>query len=224
MMNCIETQSKIDSYLDGDLSNNEKKLIDSHFSRCICCQQLFDDIEQLRKDLSLMPIVGPSAGFEERVLAEVRKQHAVQGGNKFTIGFVSAMAVSLMIWIVSSVFSTGFNSQQPQLINVAMNEVHTVRLMLDAPSDIAQVTLSLGLPENIRLKGYESKQQLVWQTRLNKGANILALPVTGIANGQGDLVAYVRYGETTKQFRIKFKTMSDNDGALNYPFYKLNSV
>jgi len=100
-----------------------------------------------------------------------------------------------------------------------MNQARTVKLVFEAPMDLAEVTLSVELPENVELEGYAGQRQLVWQTSLNKGQNILALPVIAIGNGQGELVAQLSYGDKTKQFHIVLKTTSD--GALIYQINKL---
>jgi len=224
-MNCKETENNFDSYLDGDLLFNEQKSMDLHLSSCESCVQQLEEINNLRKALSLLPIIEPVSSFEEKAFEVVRKQYPLQGSYRFTIGFASALVASFAIWFFSSLFFVQINGQQPQMINLAMNQIHTVRLMLDAPTDIGQVTLSLGLSDNIRLKGYEAKQQLVWKTSLNKGSNILSLPVTAVTKGQGDLIAQVHYGNRVKKFRIVFKTVNNSlrDGAFNSQINNLHS-
>lgn len=224
-MNCKETENNFDNYLDGDLFFNEQKSMDLHLSSCTRCEQRFEEIKSQRKALSMLPVVEPSEDFEETVFAAVRKQYPLKGGNRFAIGFASALVASFLIWFINGAYLTQFNTQQSPMINLAMNQNHIVRLMLDSPTDIGQVTLSLGLPENIRLKGYESQQQLVWQTSLTKGNNILTLPVTAVSKGRGDLVAQVQYGNRTKEFHLVFKTVKNiqGDGANNYQIKHLHS-
>ncbi len=220
-MNCLEIQTAFDSYLDGDLTPKECKIIETHLNSCAACKQDFDDAIQVRKVLNELPVVEPTPGFEQRVLAEVRRQYAGKDNRMYAKGFATALVASVMLWFVGTVYfkftDNALKNNEVATVNIAMNKVQTVRLMLDAPDDIRQVTLTLGLPENIRLKGYESKQQLEWQTNLTKGENILALPVKAIADGQGDMVAKVSYGKTVKQFRIMFKTTvaSGREGAFN---------
>jgi hypothetical protein len=172
-----------------------------------------------------LPVEEASADFEEKVFAAVRSQYGARSGhsgNRFIAGFATAMAASLALWFASTVYTPQFGEQAPQVINLAMNQARTVKLVFDAPTDLAEVTLSVELPENIELEGYTGQKQLVWQTSLNKGQNILALPITAIGYGQGELVAQLSYGDKTKQFHLVLKTAGD--GALIYQTIKLVSA
>lgn len=220
-MKCFEIQTAFDSYLDGDLTPKESKIIETHLNSCAACKQDFDDAIQVRKVLNELPVVEPDTGFEQRVLAEVRRQYEGKDNSLYAKGFATALVASLMLWFAGTVYfkfdGQTFNANKVSTVNITMNKVQTVRLMLDSPNDIKQVTLSLGLPENIRLKGHESEQRLEWQTSLTRGENILALPVKAIADGQGDMVARISYGSTVKQFEVRFKTTTGSvrDGAHN---------
>jgi hypothetical protein len=188
------------------------------------------EIEAIRQALRSLPAEDASPGFEERVLDAVHRHngtHNRHSGNKFVTGFSTAIAASLALWFASTVYTPQFDSDapqasNPQIINLAMSQPRTVKLVFDAPTDLAEVTLSVELPENIELEGYAGQRQLVWQTNLTKGQNILALPVIAIGNGQGELVAQLRYGDKIKQFNIVLKTA--NDGALIYPTNNLKTA
>ncbi len=228
-MNCTDTQKVLDNYLDGDLITKDKQAIEAHLQQCTACQQELDDAKVTRRMLSDLPVELPADDFEERVLRKVykhyaQKEAAVKRDNKFMAGFSTAVAAGLVIWVANIIFIAPDNSTSgnmtannttadktidTQVITVAMNQVQTIRLMLGSQNNVEQVTLSLGLPDNIRLKGYESRKKLVWKTRLTKGENILSLPVKAIANGQGNLIAQVQYGNKTKRFRILVKTLKD---------------
>lgn len=214
-MNCNETQTVLDSYLDGDLLPKEVQLFDEHIKNCVSCRDEVAEEKNTRELLSTMAYEPPSDDFEKRVFNNVRKHHASNGVlNKerktFATGFISAIAASFVIWVATAVFFNTDKLAESQVISVAMNQVQTVRLMLDSENDVEQVTLTLGLPNNIRLKGYENDSQLVWKTSLNKGDNILALPIKAISHGQGNLIAKIQYGDRSKQFRILIKTFKDS--------------
>jgi hypothetical protein len=98
------------------------------------------------------------------------------------------------------------DEQVPQTINLAMNQARTVKLVIEASRDLSEVTLSVELPDNIDLEGYSDQKQLVWQTHLNKGQNILALPIIATHKGRGELMAKLSYGDKTKQFHIVLST------------------
>lgn len=213
-MNCKQTQTAIDSYIDGDLPAKDSLAVELHIKQCAGCRQSLDDAKEIKRMLSSLPVDPPSDNFDEKVFKHVRQQYAnktasTKGSNNFITGFATAIAASLVIWIANIVFISPDNTDKAPVITVAMNKVETIRLMLGSETDVKQVTLSLGLPDNIRLKGYESKDKLVWKTSLSKGDNVLSLPVKAIARGQGNLIAQVRYGNKTKSFRILVKTYRD---------------
>jgi hypothetical protein len=91
--------------------------------------------------------------------------------------------------------------------------------MFDSFEDIQQVNLSIDLPENMDLNGYPGHKTLSWQTSLQKGQNVLALPIMAVSHGQGELLARLSYGEKVKIFRLVLKT-SINETQQ----YQLNEI
>ena len=225
MMKCKDVQTYMDDYLDDVMSLGEQKAVEAHIKHCASCQQEMQNHKTIRQALHSLPVEKASPNFEAKVFAAVRSQnekHSGQTGNRFVAGFATAMVASLALWFASTVYTPQFDEDAPNTVNLALNQTRTVTLVFDAPSDLAEVTLSVELPDNIELEGYAGHKQLVWQTSLNKGQNILALPVIAIGNGQGELVAQLRYGDKTKQFHIVLKTTSD--GALIYQINQLKSA
>lgn len=227
MMKCTELQKYLDDYLDDAMSVAEKKAAEAHIENCVSCQQALEQHKTVRLALRSLPVVEPTADFEAKVFAVVHGQYSAgsgHSGNRFVAGFATAMVASLAIWFASTIYTPPVDEyarqeQAPQTIKLAMNQARIVKLVFDAPTDLAEVTLSVDLPENIELEGYAGQKQLVWQTNLNKGQNILALPVMATGKGHGELVAQLSYGDKTKQFHIVLKTA--DDGALFYQITKL---
>jgi len=226
MMKCTNVQKYLDDYLDDAMSLGEQKAVDSHIEQCASCQQALQTTNAIRLALRSLPVEEASADFEDKVFAEVRshysRRNSRHSSNRFVAGFATAMVAGLALWFTSTVFTPQLEEQSPQTVMVAMNQTRTVKLMFDAATDLSDVTLKVELPENIELKGYAGQKQLVWQTSLNKGQNILALPVMAIGNGQGELVAQLSYGDKTQRFRILLKTAGD--GALIYQINKLKAA
>jgi anti-sigma-K factor RskA len=227
MMKCTDIQKYLDDYLDDAMSLGEQKAVETHVEQCTACQQALQAQRAVHQALATLPVEEASPDFEARVFAEVRRQHGAHSsrhfGNRFTAGFATAMVASLALWFTSTVYLPQIDEQapqhDPQVINLAMNQARTVKLLFDAPTDLANVTLTVELPENIELEGYAGQKQLVWQTNLNKGQNMLTLPVIAVGDGQGELVAQLNYGDKTQKFRIVLKTASN--GAL---IYQLNTL
>ena len=230
MMKCTDIQKYLDDYLDDAMSLGEQKAVESHLQQCDSCQREMDARRAVRQALRSLPVEQASPDFEKKVFAGVRSHYSTHSGShfdkRFVAGFGTAMVASLALWFTSTVYSPQLDEQNPQsgpqTVTLAMHQARTVKLVFEAPSDLAEVTLTLELPENVELEGYAGQKQLVWQTNLNKGQNILALPVIAIDDGQGELLAQLNYGDKTQQFRVVLKTTSD--GALIYQINTLKSA
>lgn len=225
MMKCTDVQKYLDDYLDGAMSLGEQNAVEAHIENCAFCQQELDACKSVRQALNALPVEEASADFEENVFSAVRRQYGRHGrhsGGRFAAGFATAIAASLALWFASTMYTPQFDEGEQHVVNLAMNQTRTVKLVFDAPKDLAEVTLKVELPENIELEGYAGKKQLVWQTSLVSGQNILALPIIATGNAQGELLAQLTYGDKTKQLHIVLRTGSN--GALIYQIDKLKSA
>lgn len=223
-MNCTDIKTLLDDHLDNDLLVHEQRAIEMHINNCSACQQSKKDAQVVREALASLPVVDPSIDFEQRVFAQVRKQNqGIQNDRRFLNGFVTALAASVFLWVATPMMFAPQESQpNSNIISVAMNETRPVRLLFDAPNNIAQVTLRIELPANVELKGYVGRSQLSWNTSLKKGQNVLALPINAIEVGKGELVAHLSYGNKTKTYRLILKT-TDN-GVMSYQIQPVTSA
>lgn len=221
-MNCTDIKTHIDDYFDGRLSEAEQWAFDQHVRMCSDCAYNFKVRHMMLQQLKAVDVVEPHADFEKRMFAEVRSRYKDGHRYRFAAGFATAMAASVLLWFVSMIYMPQSMQNEPDVIAVALNDVQTVRLSFDAANDIESVALSIGLPQNIEIQGYPGQKQLAWKTRLEKGQNILALPVMAIDKGQGELVAELSYGDKKQTLRIVLKTLDNK--VLNYSVQPLHSV
>lgn len=225
-MKCTDIEIHIGDYLGRQLNSQEQLAFEQHVSDCVECSGKLEIDKSLLSGLQDLPIPEPSSSFQQRVFSEVRRQHKVSHqhnhGYKFTTGFATAAVAGLAIWFVSSVYVLDTQIEQPQMISLAMNQTQTVRLVLDSHKDIDQVKLSIDLPDNMQLDGYPGRRVVAWQTNLQKGQNILALPIMAVEQGQGELFAQLSYGDTVKTFSVVLKTTID--GVKRYQLNEVKSV
>jgi hypothetical protein len=219
MMNCKDIQKYLDDYLDKDISLNKQKAFDSHLAHCLDCRLTLGEYKVVRRALHLLPVASPSANLEKNIFAEVRRCYPRHQRRlfdyRFITGFATAMVAGFVLWFTSTIYTPKFDVQTTQTVRVAINQMRTVKLIFNAPADLSKVALKLELPENVELQGYAGLKQLAWQTRLNKGQNILELPIIATSNGQGELIAQLNYGNKSRLFRIVLKT-TDNDAFIYY--------
>ena len=212
-MKCSDINRHIDKFLDKQLVSEDLQAFEQHVSDCPECTGNLATAESILSGLQKLPVPQPSANFKQRVFSKVRTQHKDEHqhhpGFSFSTGFATAAIASLAIWLVTSVYIPDTLVEQPQTISISMNEAQIVRLVFDSQADIQQVNLSIDLPDNMQLDGYPGLSELSWQASLQKGQNVLALPIMATGYGQGELLAQVNYGDKVKIFRILLKTTVD---------------
>lgn len=215
-MNCNDINTQLDDYLDDRLDASSRLSFNAHVKQCGHCQQQLARAQLILSELKQQPVPAASRHFRQRAFATVRQHHSKPAATIFAAGFASAIAASFMLWFTSTLLFTTpeLPQTQPAPISIAMHEIRTVRLMIDAEADISQARLSINLPQNMRIEGYPKDTQLAWQTDLTQGQNVLSLPLKAINPGEGELVARVSYGESSREFRFAIKTA--DDGALIY--------
>lgn len=221
-MNCTDINRHLDDWLDEQLSEHEKSAFERHVADCTDCTARLENTRSLLSGLRKLSVPQPSANFEKRVFAEVRRQNKKTHRYKFTAGFATAATAGLALWFASTLLVPQSLLESPQMISVAMNETQTVRLVFESQNDIEQVAFSVGLPTNTELDGYPGRRELAWKASLKKGENVLALPVMAIDQGQGELIAQLSYGDKVKTFRVVLKTSMD--GAMQYQLEEDRSV
>jgi len=221
-MNCTDITNNIDDYIDGQLDHADTLAFEAHLSNCSDCQDRLENSQRMLSELKMIDVPAASKNFEQRVFAEVRRQHSHKTQYKFAAGFSTAIAASFALWFTASTFFTEPLVEEPLMVSISLHEVRTVRLMIDADMAINQAQLNISLPANLRIDGYPENTELSWQTDLSEGQNILSLPLIALEHGQGELVAKLNYGSKTKEFRLSLKTSAD--GALQYQLHEMKSA
>jgi hypothetical protein len=238
MMNCTDFQNLIDDYSRADLSPEVMSDAETHLASCLECTKSIDEHNNLVASLKAMPVAGPSEGFAGRVLrvaALYGKEHGENRGidqhhrRGFMVGFGSAAAAALALWVVVGVFP----QQMPQQrvisemasvesnveanigsslktgipwFSIALNEQRDIKLAFFSSEDLKGATITLHIPETIALVGYEGQRKLVWKTNLARGDNTLRLPImaTSVAtNASGEqLVAHIEYKGKVRTLKV----------------------
>jgi len=205
-VNCTNIDQHIDGFLDRGLSSLRAQAFEQHVSRCGKCAQKVDAEKQLRSLLHSIPVPPTSSDFKKRVFTRVRQEYARERQShymmQFAAGITSVAVFGLSLWLLSGLQTTNPIDEQAQVITMAMNESKPVRLMFDADTQIQQAELSVELPDNVRLAGYPGRNRLSWQTSLQKGQNVLELPVEATNEGRGELRTQLSYNNKIKTFQF----------------------
>lgn len=178
-----------------------------------------DDFQSLRQALRQMPSPEPRAGFVERALARAAaQQRAAQAGlpgrlRSFATrwetwagaAFGGAVAAALTAFILLRPVDTTVN---PQAIALTVNEARNVEVLIDSERELKGATIRIAASGSIALDGFDDERQVDWQADLDRGSNLLSLPVVARSAGRGRLVAVIEHEGRTRQVAIELNVTS----------------
>lgn len=221
-MKCNDIKAVVDEYLADQMSSEELGVIDVHISECDSCKQFFSDAKHIKQMLKNLPLEEPSQDFDQRMFNVVKREYQQPTRHNFKAGFATAMAASLAIWFAVSVFVPETTEPGLDVVSIGLEESRDLKLVFTSLDDIQHASMQIELPENLELLGYPGQKMLAWNTRLDKGQNVLTLPVQALGEVKGELIARVDYGDKQKTYRLMLKTA--NGGTFNYLQLESNSV
>ncbi len=205
-MNCDETRALFDDYAAGALPDAADVAIDTHMRHCRDCRAAVADELRLRVALRTLVAPQPRPGFAARALRAARRTNRAgllsARQRWFGVGFASAMAATVAVW--SGLMVLGPHTPVAAKLNLALNQVRTVGLVIDSPEDIAGVEVSMLVPENVELIGYPGRRHLSWTTHLQKGRNVLSVPVIATGEGDNEMRVSLFHDRKTRSFRVQF--------------------
>jgi anti-sigma factor RsiW len=65
------TPDRLEAYVEGSLDDSDRAVLESHIVSCTRCQVEVDEWRAIFAALAALPAIEPSAGFVDRVMAEV---------------------------------------------------------------------------------------------------------------------------------------------------------
>lgn len=71
-MNCRSVESLFSSYIEDEISQEERRNVEAHLMGCRRCSVALSDVRATMSILEGMPLVEPSAHFDEDVFAQIR--------------------------------------------------------------------------------------------------------------------------------------------------------
>ncbi len=203
-MNCNEAQWQFDEYRRGGLKGDARCDVDVHVTGCQSCKKVMAEQLHLNEQLRALPFVPMSEGFADRAMRRAVSHHLEQRHRvAFYKGFSSALAAGLLLWLAVGLISTKDTVQPEQVISIALQETLELKLAFHSVKALENATISIQLPDNVQLVGYEGRQTLEWQANLNQGDNMLRLPIRALRAEGGQLVAQVRHAQQNKTIKIR---------------------
>jgi len=251
-MNCTEFNTYIDDALDAQMGNlqdgqsaEQQSQFDAHRATCADCQAVYATEMRRLEAMRSMSVPAPSADFADRIIKKAisenlpHQQHHRQG---FMLGFGSAAAAALAVWVVVGMFpnelpdtvpaqtvasvdttvTQGSAKQQPApVLSIALNERQSIKLAFFSGKPLQGARITIRLPENVALVGYPGRRELSWKTNLKEGDNLLSLPVIATQVAQGELVADIEYQGQVKTLKLNLETGAAGTSSVDTQIHQL---
>lgn len=219
-MQCHELTEHIDDWCDERLDAAQAEACARHLDHCADCRLRLQAEQRCREVMASMPVPEPDEAFEQRMLAGATGGRNSRSWSSPMVGTAMAacLAVGLMVgqWmgagdpsqqgagpdnrVAQEEVASEWGLDEP-VAPVADETVETVRLAFSAGEPMKDVTLTLEMPAHMELASFPGERTVSWQVNLEKGQNLLSLPVRNLFPGQGELVAHLDDGERRKTFR-----------------------
>ncbi len=163
------------------------------------------DSEQRISDmLQQLPDQKVPARILQRAMQQIATEQKLARHKAVNIGFSLAFAASLFAaLIVPGLFeSTSDNHDVLSSIHMSMNDQHMINIVFDSPEAVAEATITVSLPDNVRIAGYEPIPELKWSTALRAGKNTLSIPLVARSGGEGLVRSQLEINGQSRSFTV----------------------
>ena len=205
-MNCKTIDKLLDEYESNELSLKQHNMINQHLSTCAPCQTNHRRLKQYLHLAHNFKTPKLSAKRRHEMLNTAR--NAQQNQSRFSDHFQYQMVAACLLTVV--LLSGFFYPFSPSATNTNIVELEQqyqkVSLVINVPADMLQADLSLQFPDQLRWQGYEDMNKIEWTVDLQKGPNVLTLPVklklgTDLLEPMV-IFASLSYGEQQRDFEL----------------------
>ena len=172
------------------------------------------DSETLRQALKRLPVPEPRPGFVDRALANATRQPSARAQERSSglshlvsrwetwIGAALGGAVAAVLTAVILLRPVEQPSPTPMGISLALNESRAIDVLIDSERELEGATIRIVATGSVVLDGFDNEREIGWNAHLERGSNVLSLPVVARSTGQGQLVAVIEHEGRTRRMTI----------------------
>lgn len=161
--------------------------------------------EPLRNILKRMPAPQPRPGFADDVIAKAvgagrtRPRNALLRWETWFGAVVgAALAVIVTVFLMRPTVPTIESG-----VTLALDESRTIDVVIDSERTLEDATIRIAATGSIELDGFDDSRQVQWQTRLDRGRNVLSLPIVARMAGAAELVATIEHDGRIRRVAVK---------------------
>jgi hypothetical protein len=204
----------MDDYMDGVLGHATKDELQKHVAICPDCRERLTREQVLKSALKAMPAPAPDPDFVARAFERAAAAH--NRHPRINASVLMRIAASIIvIFTFGLMFKSTWRPDRSELpvAFVKSNQPEEIRLVFNSGQALENVTLRLKMPQGVELVGFEEQREVVWQTNLVQGENMLVLPVIVRDREGGSLISEIRHGNQSKRFKLHIKVLRPEDPA-----------
>ncbi|MEX2516580.1 MAG: hypothetical protein WD572_06665 [Gammaproteobacteria bacterium] len=210
-MNCQEARERL--LKQQGSPGGEDVALRQHLETCESCREFYED-HMIGEQLRRLETPEPRPGFEEEALRRARLRGYWQQWH-FAIPLAAAAAILLAVTVALIMEPWQSAGTTDTEIAMTADREKTVRVLIETTAERRNATLTIDLAENLEIKGYPDRRQLVWQTDLKQGKNLLALPLVLREPGDGYINIVYRHGDQSQTVRITVSAGSTDSTSRN---------
>ena len=164
--------------------------------------------DPLRQALRQMPVPSPRPGFAEEALARAVASHEREAKRparafvRWETWFGAAVGAAVAALATFLVMRPDVPSAQEPGITLAINESRNVDVLIDSERTLDGAMIRVVTTGSVELEGFEDKHSVEWQTRLERGRNVLSLPVVARTSGPAQLVTVIEHEGRTRKVAV----------------------
>ena len=216
-MNCRIAKTLMQEAADGELKGADTGLINAHLEECPACREDYRQTLKMLESLRNLPVPPSSPGFAERVLKNATRSRPATAGERSLRPAAGIAASLLALFLLVTLMVDQRPEQQATDIVLHGSEVRTIRVAIESAQAVDGIRMTIDVSDNLAIEGYRDQREISWTARLEQGINLIALPVSAIADGEGEIVARVGLGEHEKVFRIRTRHQAPGNAGNRMP-------
>ena len=170
--------------------------------------------ETLRQALKRLPAPEPRPGFVDRALAKATRPPLARSKERSTgvvhllsrwetwIGAALGGAIAAVLTLILLRPVEQPVPAAPMGISLALNETRAIDVLIDSERELQDATIRIVATGSVALDGFENEREIGWRAHLERGSNVLSLPIVARSTGEGQLVAVIEHEGRTRRMTI----------------------
>jgi hypothetical protein len=200
-VNCQTTNNLLQDFIDARLTGRDTKQVSAHLEQCVACRENYQNTLTVIELLKQARVPPTSPDFTTRVLEHATDAGRPSRGRRLPYIASGIAASFIVVFVLVSMMISPAHPTAP--IVLIGDQVQTIKVAIESAHSVDSIRMTIDVSDNLEISGYQNQKVISWNTRLEKGTNIIALPVSAIARGDGEINARVGLRDKEKVFKIK---------------------